>query len=135
MSAAENLPSLHSRARSFACLSDTTTDIEDEFFDAFDDEDVENNISDRTVTNTFDEHFDAKSSSPSQLGLLAMSEGNMFTDGMHVNSNTTFHTARDQNTRSEPEVNNVTINESISTLSPDDEDNKTLASIELDLPR
>ena len=121
----DNIPSLSSRIRSFGCLSDTTTDI-DEFFDAFDDEeDMIENISDQTITNPLDT-FDTQSSN---IGNLEKPASNMMPDDFSQTKTTTFHTARDKNTASD-----VTINDSISNFSSEDED-KTLGSIEFNFCR
>src|SRR5699024_3562843 len=126
MSAADNLPSMHSRTRSFACLSDSTTDI-DEFFDAFDDEeDMNENFSERTITMPEDISYGADGrNSQAAIGQLAMSESHDINKPSTMkNSNaTTFHTARDQTYTA---AYDITINDSISTLSPDSDEDRTL---------
>lgn len=127
--AAQNRLSIVSRGRSFACLSDT--DI-DEFFDAFDDmEDEDNdfveNISDRIIdSNEMKECVEGDNSIV--FGKLELPNDQMFLDGVSCDksSKSFFQTAQ--------ETGEATINDSISTLSPDDEE-KTLASLDFQFIR
>lgn len=146
LSAQENLPpSQHlplsfSRTRSLAGLSDTTATDMDEYFDAFDEE--EENV-------MVMEHSEANEASDRTLGhgergeeeVSAIDGGQQQSElqGALKHSNTgTFHTAREQTyvaTTGSSVANDVTINDSISTLSADSDEehsSRTLASIEMD---
>lgn len=139
LSAQENLPSGFGRTQSFGgiSLSDTTTDI-DEYFDAFDDEDdgVEN-VSDRTLGAPEGENAVDGHGLGNQLAQLTFSEtepgGGTLPAALKTSNTGTFHTARDQ-TYLAPK-DDVTINDSISTLSPDGDEDNTLASIEMHFSR
>ncbi|KAJ6223665.1 hypothetical protein RDWZM_002210 [Blomia tropicalis] len=129
---------MSSRARSIACLSDSTnTDLE-EFYDAFDDED------DLALTDT--DVIDVSNvvvgvggggGGPTYDKISLSRDSSQFTNDVLVdgilpasmkspineNNNTTqFHTAQ----------SDVTINDSISTLSPDTDSDPTLESFEMD---
>lgn len=137
-SAQENLASGFGRTQSFGgiSLSDTTTDI-DEYFDAFDDDDDGGeNVSDRTLGATEGENTVDGHGLDNQLAQLTFSEtepgGGTLPAALKTSNTATFHTARDQ-TYLAP--NDVTINDSISTLSPDGDEDNTLASIEMNFSR
>ncbi|KAH9527824.1 Oxysterol-binding protein- protein 1 [Dermatophagoides farinae] len=139
-----NLISLNqSLVRSFACLSQTSmaTDM-DEFYDAFDD-----------AFDDEDDHHQHSNSNPQHPDQIVHCDSSS-TNNNNKNSDdriiimdsidnkneplnqlktlTTFHTANDNS----EQLNDLTINDSISTLSPDDDDgdaDKTIASDDLPL--
>lgn len=138
-------PLSFSRSRSLAGLSDTTATDMDEYFDAFDDEEenvVDANVSERTLAGERGGAASAidgcrsPTAAAAAAGHLSLSPepSAELPAALKQHSNTgTFHTARDQ-TATAATANDVTINDSISTLSSD-EDDRTLASIEMNFSR
>ncbi|OTF72474.1 hypothetical protein BLA29_009752 [Euroglyphus maynei] len=135
-----NLSLNHSLVRSFACLSQTsmTTDM-DEYFDAFDD--AFDDEYEQQQQQQQQHHNDSNQQHIDQIdhceSLINNNNNNsdpvMKMDNKNASLNplktlTTFHTANDE------QRDDLTINDSISTLSPDDDDaDKTIGSDDLPL--
>lgn len=119
--------------RSLACMSTGSTTDYDEFFDAFDDIEEANyfDISDRTI-NVEDALEQNQNEISLELSLHSAAIGQLTNNtqpetATKTGKSLTFHSANVDHDN--------TINESVSTLSPDDEVDKTIGSEDLSFTR